>query len=130
MTREVISRDAFLKPIPVEKEDVPVPEFGNGACVPVWGLTARERAVFEKQFQNKNGKSVDARTQQVRERLLVACCRNDDGTPMFTVDDIRLLGDQSVVVVERIVEVALRLAGMKNDDVEALAKNSGETQSD
>ena len=42
MTRQVINKAEFLKPVKVKVVDVPLPELGNGSVVPVWGMTARE----------------------------------------------------------------------------------------
>ena len=47
MTRIVIDRAAFLAaPMSVPKEDVALPELGNGTVIPVWGMTARDRTAF------------------------------------------------------------------------------------
>jgi len=130
MTREVITREQFLKPMPRQKVDVQLPELGNGAVVPVWSLTAKERAQFERDMMNKSGKTSDARMREVRERLVVACCRTDDGEPIFTLADVQAIGEQNAKLVERIVDAAMTLIGMKAPDLEELAKNSDETDAD
>jgi len=119
----VISREAFLAPAAVPAERVPLPEFGEDSYVNVHGMTAKARSQFEQQFQTKGGKQSARRLQEVRQRLLVACCKDDDGQPIFTVEDIEAIGGQSSAVVERIVNVAMRLCGMKEDDIETLAGN-------
>lgn len=121
--RKVIERGAFLQPLSVPREDVPVPELGEGCVIPVWGMTAGERTRFEQGLLDKNGKQSAAKVQEVRARLLVACCRNDDGTPLFTMDDIAAISQQRADVIERIVNVAQRLSGFSNADIEATAKN-------
>ena len=121
--RTVIERGAFLQPLSVPREDVPVPELGEGCVIPVWGMTAGERTRFEQGLLDKNGKQSAAKVQEVRARLLVACCRNDDGTPLFTMEDIAAIGQQRADVIERIVNVAQRLSGFSNADIEATAKN-------
>jgi hypothetical protein len=121
--RKVIERGAFLQPLSVPREDVAVPELGEGCVIPVWGMTAGERTRFEQGLLDKNGKQSAAKVQEVRARLLVACCRNDDGTPLFTMDDIAAISQQRADVIERIVNVAQRLSGFSNADIEATAKN-------
>jgi propanediol dehydratase large subunit len=129
MTRQVIDRTAFLSQVTdVPKEDVALPEFGNGTVIPVWGMTALERSRFEKSFAPK-GKTLDERIVEFRQRLVVACCKNDDGVQIFTSDDIVALGNKSAKVLERIVNAAQRLSGMTNEDIEATVKNSETTQS-
>ena len=46
--RTVIDPAAFRTPLPVLREDVPVPEFGDDVVMPVWGMTALERTRFEQ----------------------------------------------------------------------------------
>lgn len=123
-----ISREALLKPIPVATEKVLLPEFGNGEYVMVHGMTARERSEFEQQFVGKAGQSNKRRQLEYRERLIVQCCRDDDGNRMFTVDDVAALGQQQTLVTERIVDAAMRVCGMKQSD--DLVGNSGETQAE
>lgn len=128
MTREVISKDRFLNEAnTVPKEDVPLPEFGNGTVIPVWGLTAAERSKYEKSFTSK-GKTLDERLVEFRQRLIVACCRNDDGVQIFTLSDVEALGQKSAQIIERIVNVAQRLSGMTNEDIETTVKNSETTR--
>lgn len=127
MSRVVLSREQFLnRIIPRTVEDVPVPEFGEGCVVPVGSLMTDERNAYEAAFQGKDGKMDRAKQLQARQRLVVACCRNDDGTPMFTIADLASIAKQNGAVVERLVEAALRITGMKTD-VEALEKKCEET---
>ena len=124
MSRVVLCKAAFLTSANDRKrEDVPMPEFGEGAVIPVWAMTARERTAFERQFATSNGKTVDARLQEFRERLLVASCRTDDGQPMFTLEDVAAIGSKDAAIVERLVNAAQRLSGFTQQDIEATVGN-------
>lgn len=124
MSRVVLSKAAFLASANDRKrEDVSMPEFGDGAVIPVWAMTARERTTFERQFATSNGKTVDARLQEFRERLLVASCRTDDGQPMFTLEDVAAIGSKDAAIVERLVNAAQRLSGFTQQDIEATVGN-------
>jgi len=123
-----ISREAFLRPIAVPVEVVQVPELGG--TVKVKGMTARGRSEFEKQMQTANGKPSKSRQAEVRERLIVASCVDDAGNLIFTDDDVAAIGNQSAAIVERIVNVAMRLCGMTTSDVEEIAKNYEPTVAD
>lgn len=128
MTREVVTADEFLSSPLLErpKEDVPVPELGNGKVIPIWGMTPRERTIWEDK-QSSLSKTMRAKhKREIRERILVECCRADDGTQLFTQTQIEQLGQRRADVVERLVNVALRLSGFTNTDLETLAKNSDE----
>ena len=127
MNRTVISRDQFLQPMAAKPMDVPVPEFGPGCVVPVWPLNAREWTQFQSEQQGKDGKP-NAKAKLVRERLVVRCCRDDHGVPLFTDADISAIGEQNCGIVERLVNAALEVSGITGKDAEELAKNSESTQ--
>lgn len=117
----LVSRETLLQPVAVPTEDVPVPELGDGAVVRLRGMTAGQRTRFEQQFQGKGGKSRNL--QELRERLLVQTIVGEDGKPLLTNDDVQALSTQSAVVTERLVNVAMRLCGMSDNDVESLVGN-------
>ena len=125
MSREVLTADAFFQLAELPKEDVPFPESGNGAVIPVWGLTPTERPMFEKELRESGELSYI----EFRERLVAACCRNDDGSRVFQQDDVRRLGASHAGLVERLYNKAERFSGYTADDVKATVKNSGETAS-
>lgn len=128
--RVVVTRDALLKSPAAgpQREDVPLPELGHGTVIPVWGMNAGHRTRYERSFSGKKGTTIEARILEFRQRLVVECCRNDDGTPIFTLEDVQALGNVRADVIERIVNVAQRLSGMSNTDIEDTVKNSEETQ--
>ena len=126
MTREIVTADEFLSSPALErpKEDVPVPELGNGKVIPVWGMTPRERTEWEDSI-SRSSKTLQAKKKkEIRERWVIECCRDDEGNRLFTASQIEQLGQRSAVVMERLVNVALRLSGASNDDIEKLVKNS------
>ena len=106
------------------KKDVPVPELGAGMVIPVWGMTPRERSAWEDKQSQLSEKQRAKHKLTVRERILVECCRNDDGVQLFTIDQIEQLGKRRGDVIERLVNVALELSGFSEQDIEKLAKNS------
>lgn len=116
-----LTRDAFLKPAEIPMEEVPIPELGGSVWIK--GMTAKGRAEFERQFQTGSGKQHKGRIGEVRERLMVACCCDKDGNQIFQTDDVAAIGLQRVDIIERCVNVAMRLCGMSETDVESLAKN-------
>lgn len=123
--RTVATRDQFLKPAPIPKEDVPTPWLGKGVVVPVWGMTVSQRSYFERSLPEGA-----IRTQELRERLVVACCRDDEGKPLFQQEDVKAISATSAARIEPLVDAAMRLCGMTNQDVEDIAKNSEGTTGD
>lgn len=120
--RVVVNRELFLTPKSRTVVDVPLPELGNGTVVPVVGMSAKEWTAFQAEQTGKDGKP-NAKAKRVRERLVVACCRDDNGGPIFTADDVEAIGAVSAGVIERIVNAALQASGITDADVEALEKN-------
>ena len=94
------------------------------------GMSAADRSRFEKEFQTSSGQSSKRKLSQIRERLVIACVCNEEGSPILTVKDVEALGKQSIQIIERIVNVAQKLCGMSSEDVEQLAGNSEETAED
>lgn len=123
-----LSREAFLRPAKVNVVEVPVPELGGSVFVK--GMTAKDRSRFETQFQLSSGKSNTRKMKEIRERLVIACLCDEEGVLLLQDSDVDAVGSQPAAVIERIVEAAQKVCGMSNDDVEDLAKNSGETTAD
>lgn len=122
----MLTREQLTAPVPPPEEDVPLPELGNGTYVRVRGFTVAQRLRFEESIQAGNGKTVKG----VKERLVVACCRDEAGEPLFKPEDVAALSQQPAVVIERIVTTAMRLSGIGEVDIPELKKSSDETQGD
>ena len=119
--RRVVSRDEYLSAASkVVKEDVRVPELGEGAVIPVWQMTSRELTQFELSCTKANEASI-------RERYLVAVCKDDNGVALFTSDDIATLAKSNVAMIDRVTQVARRLNTVTQSQLEDAKKNSGET---
>ena len=116
-----MNRDKFFGTAKPQAVSVPMPETGEGESVLVWPLTAKEWTAFQA-AQQTNGKP-NKLADLVRERLVVACVRDESGQPLFTVDDISALGEMPAGMIERIVNAALKLIGITGADAETFAKN-------
>ncbi len=123
-----LSREQLLKPAAVPVEVVTVPEFDG--TVSIKGMTARQRSKFEEQFTTAAGNPNRKRRAQMRERLIVACCVDDDGQPLFTEEDVPAIGDMPAVVIEPLVDACQRVVGFTSADVESLTGKSDDTEAD
>jgi len=123
-----LSRESLLKPVAVPMEEIHIPELDGSVWVK--GMTAADRSRFERQFSLASGKRNKRKTQEIRERLIVACVCDEQGNKLFTQEDVGAIGAQSAMIIEKIVDVAQRLCGMANEDVEAMAGNSELTDED
>jgi len=124
------SREDLLKPIAVKREQVMLPEFGNGACVWVHGMTAREKNEHDSWMMNAKWTGVDkSKATRQKDRMIAFCVRDDAGNRILGIEDIDAIGLWPADVNNRLFDVANRLSGGTTDS-EALAKNSDETTGD
>lgn len=115
---DILSADD-LKPVPVE-----VPEWGG--TVLVRGMTGAARDRFEAEMLNDrmSGIAKDKALANYRARLAAACMVDPDGNRLFRSDaETRRLGEKSAQALSRVVEVASRLSGLTDDDMEELTGN-------
>ena len=117
----MLNRDQILQARELPTEDVEVPEWGG--TVTVKALTAAERDGYEASMIEGKGKGQRVSMKNVRARLCVRCMINGDGGRIFSDDDAEQLGQQPASALDRVYEVAARLNGVGNEDIEELAKN-------
>lgn len=130
--RIVATADEFLTSPKLEraKQDVPVPELGEGKVLPIWGMTPRERTAWDDRISLMNKAQRKQFKKRFRERLLVECCRNDDGSQVFTLSQVETLSERRGDVVERLINVAADLSGFTSQDLDDVVKNSDASQED
>lgn len=118
-----LKRGEILKADDLPVEIVDIPEWGGE--VTVKGLTGKQRDAYEMQvFQyNKKHNNVDWKRENMRAKLIVLSCIDEDGSLLFEESDIQALGDKSSSALDRIFEVAQRLSGITKKDVEELEKD-------
>lgn len=105
-------------------EIVPVPEWGG--TVTVRALSGTERDKYEASMvrYSKNAKGgievAGVESGNVRARLVSLSIVDDDGSRMFSDADVLALGDKSASALNTVFDVARRLSGLSDADVEAL----------
>lgn len=114
-----LTRDQILEADDLERQEVEVPEWGGSVWVR--SMTGLERDKFETTLTNGKDKGVNL--QNIRARLVGLCSVDDGGARLFTDDDVKLLGKKSAKALDRVFDVAQRLNGLRNEDVEELAEN-------
>lgn len=124
----LLTRDAILAAQDIQTEEVQVPEWRGS--VMVRGMTGTERDAFEASVLTGKGRNRDVNLKNFRARLIVKSVVNGKGERMFTRADIDALGQKSAAAIARVFDVATRLSGMSDEDVEELTKNSEDGQSE
>lgn len=110
----------------MKTEEVEVPEWGGSVIVA--GLTGAERDHFEQESIKGKGKNATMNFANMRARLVALSVVNADGTRTFSRDDVKALGGKSAAALERVFDVARRLSGLTDSDLEELTEDFEEGQ--
>ena len=110
---------------------VDTPEWGG--YVVIQTMTAESRDRYEISMLKSNGSgniesnedgSVASNLENARAKLVAACCLGPDGRLMFKNDEhVKILGQKSAVVVDRIYSACLKLNAVSNAEIEEIAGN-------
>jgi hypothetical protein len=96
----------------------------------VRALTGAERDAFEASVVEQRGKSTKMNLRNIRAKLVALTIVDEEGTRLFLDADVKLLGQKSAAALDKLFEVAQRLSGLRDEDVEELAKNSDDDLSE
>jgi hypothetical protein len=124
----MLSRDDILGADDLQRELVAVPEWGGDLYVRC--LTGAERDRFEADMMRDEEEDQRQRFYNLRARLVVLAVCDEHNMPLFMLADAERLGAKSAKVLDRLFDVARRLSGMSQEDVEALTKNSVKVPND
>jgi hypothetical protein len=120
-----LTRDAILAATALKTEEVDVSDTAWGGVVLVRELTGRERDEFEASLAVQRGKQVVPDVANMRAKLVARCVIDPDSRePLFTQADVNALGELSGAALNRVAEVASRLSGLKEEDLEEMGKAS------
>lgn len=121
-----LSREDILAVQDIQREEVPVPEWKikNVDLVLVQGLSGKERDELEASMIVGKGKNANVNLKNLRAKVVARSIVGEDGKRIFTDADIPALSEKSAIALNRVYEVAQRLSGITQEDVEELTKNS------
>ena len=119
-TMPVLNRDDILDANDIQIELVSVPEWGGDVFVK--GMTGAERDRFEAGVISLDSKSEKVDMRDIRAKLCSETICDEVGKKLFNQADIKALSEKSAAALQRVFEVAQRLSGITDDDVEELAE--------
>lgn len=126
---EFLSKQQILAAEDIQVQEVTVPEWGGKVLVR--GMSGKERGQFTEAIVDQRGKRQTLRLAEIQIRLCAQCIvEHATGARMFSDDEIAALAGKSAGALQRVAEVAQRLSGLSDDDLDELTKNSSATQSD
>ncbi len=117
----LLGRDEILRADDLVVEEVEVPEWGGS--VRVRALTGAERDRYEASIAGDRSKGKGLRLENARARMVALCVVDAAGKTIFEPGDVPLLGRKSAAALDRVFDAALRLAGMRDEDVEELVED-------
>lgn len=123
MNTKTLSKEDLLSSKAQTPDIEPVDLPSLGGRVFVRGMSARQRGDWEQTLVR--GKKVDARN--ARASLAAACLVTDEtgATRMFSDEEATILGKTRADILQPIFDVAQRLSGVSDKDVDELGKSSG-----
>ena len=118
-----LTREAILAATSLPTEEADVPEWGG--TVLVRGLDGQGRDEFETSTTVLRGNKAVRDTRNIRAKLVIRCAVDPESRePLFAPEDVDALGKLSGVALNRVWEVAARLSGLSDEDVEELEGKS------
>jgi hypothetical protein len=121
-----LTRDAILAAATLRTEEVDVAEWGG--VVLVRELRGRERDEWEASLAVQRGRAMVPDVANMRAKLVARCIVNGDLEPVFSQQDVAALGELSAAALDRVFEVASRLSGLSEADLEEMTGNFGTGQ--
>jgi len=118
----ILDRDSILSADDMPRELVSVPEWGGD--VYVRSMSGFERDAFEASLTVDKTSDKAVNMRNIRARLGALCMVGEDGQRLFSDKDVDALGRKSARALDRVFDVAQRLNGLRNEDVEEMAGNS------
>jgi hypothetical protein len=116
------------------KELVECPEWGGHLYIRTF--MGRERDAWEQSLMAKpekmNGKTpkgIETDLVNARANLVARVACDESGAALFTLEQMDALGNKSAKALGRCFDVASRLNGLSNEDMDEIVKNSEGDQS-
>jgi hypothetical protein len=129
--KKFLTRAEMLAVSDILVEDVHIPEWDT--YVHVRGMTGAQRDAYEDASLSMPDKKKQTRAfiyKDARARLVAWSVVDENGKRVFSDADIPRLSEKSAAALQRIFNVAMRLSGISEEDIEELVKNSPDGQSD
>lgn len=126
----LLTREDILEADDVPTDTVDVPEWGGE--VRVQGLTGSARDKWESQLiratEGTTKVKVDGQEQEMnlenqRAYLVALTVVDDDGERMFSLEDVKELGEKSGRALDRVFEKAQELSGIDEAQREGMEEN-------
>jgi len=116
MAKRILGREEILSVADTQTEEVEVPEWGGWVIVK--GMRGDEWDAFQNSLVKgkMNNRRMDL--DNFHARLVARCVVDEQGKRLFTPYDVEALGKKSAAALKRVADVASRLSGIRDEDIE------------
>lgn len=130
MATKLLNRDDILKVEDIRRETVDMRPFGWPGSVVVRGLTGLERGEVEYCMTHSDPSARESFQKKFRALTLVRSLVDESGNHLFRAEDIDALSTKSAAALDYLTDIAQRLSGYRIADIQEMAKNFLEGQSE
>ena len=113
-----LTRQAIIEAEDLKTEDVEVPEWGGMVRVRTMSGEARDK--LGAAMLGPDGKPDQRRFNML---LVAGSMVDEDGNPLFCLDEVADLGKKSAQALQRVADAAYRLNGLGEEQVKAAEGN-------
>lgn len=110
----------------ITTERLSVPEWGGDVIVKT--LNGHDRDKFETDMMEGRGNNRRMNLANFRSRLVALSLVDEKGEKLFAPQQVDQLGKKSAAALQRVYNVAARLSGFSDDEVEQLTQDLGKDQ--
>lgn len=114
----MLSKADIIEAKDIESEVVQVPEWGGE--VMVYGLTLAEKDIWTESILTDGKANMTGATAC----LCALCMKDENGKVLFDAGGIPDLQKKSAAALDRVFQVAQRLSGIGQEEIEETVKNS------
>jgi len=128
---KLLTKEDIINSKDVQYKVVDVPEWGGKARVR--SMTARDRDKYEASMVNARVEDGQLKRDEVtlddyRARLCAMTMVDNAGELLFSIEDVKVLGQKSASAIQRVFNVATELNNISQEDVDDIVKNSESAQ--
>ena len=102
----IASAELLRSGVTLKRQEVPLPEFGDGVSVYVRQLTAKEWSEFRMSMLNSKFEKDKDKLGELKERYIIFCMVDEAGQPIFSLDDLETVKQWPAIVVNRLNDAA------------------------
>lgn len=123
----LLSREALLGATSLPQQTIHIHALGGDVIVR--GMNGKDRDAFEASLLVGKGRGRHVSTDNIRGRLAARCLVHPDGRRMFSDEEADQLGAIRADVLSPIYDLAQKLSGVSDEDIDELGKRSEKADS-